>query len=97
MPVLKNREQLSIKLHEMIKIPIVETNIKPGVRCPYIGFAMERCGATGGVMGLCPIWPLGQRTLAGTGPFSPLVGQRLCAVGAATGGGLGRCALEKGV
>ena len=32
MPVLKNREQLSIKLHEMIKIPIVETNIKPGVR-----------------------------------------------------------------
>ena len=46
-------------------------------------------------MGLCPIWPLGQRTLAGTGPFSPLVGQRLCAVGAATGA-LGRCALEKG-
>ena len=49
----------------------------------------------GGVMGLCPIWPLGQRTLPGTGPFSPLVGQRLCAVGAATGA-LGRCALEKG-
>ena len=46
-------------------------------------------------MGLCPIWPLGQRTLPGTGPFSPLVGQRLCAVGAATGA-LGRCALEKG-
>ena len=45
-------------------------------------------------MGLCPIWPLGQRTLSGTGPFSPLVGQRLCAVGAATGA-LGRCALEK--
>ena len=49
----------------------------------------------GGVMGLCPIGPLGQRTLSGTGPFSPLVGQRLCAVGAATGA-LGRCALEKG-
>ena len=46
-------------------------------------------------MGLCPIWPLGQRTLSGTGPLSPLVGQRLCAVGAATGA-LGRCALEKG-
>ena len=48
-------------------------------------------------MGLCPIWPLGQRTLSGTGGpcFSPLVGQRLCAVGAATGA-LGRCALEKG-
>ena len=47
------------------------------------------------VMGLCPIGPLGQRTLSGTGPFSPLVGQRLCAVGAATEA-LGRCALEKG-
>ena len=47
-------------------------------------------------MGLCLIWPLGQRTLSGTGPFSPLVGQRLCAVGAATGA-LGRCALEKGL
>ena len=41
------------------------------------------------IAGLCPIWPLGQRTLTGTGPFSPLVGQRLCAVGAATGWGSG--------
>ena len=49
----------------------------------------------GGVTGLCPIWPLEQRALPGTGPFSPLVGQRLCAVEAATGA-LGRCALEKG-
>ena len=44
MPVLKNREQLSIKLHEMIKIPIVETNIKPGVRCPYIGTEVFKRG-----------------------------------------------------
>ena len=29
MPVLKDRKQLGIKFHEVIKIPIVKTNIKP--------------------------------------------------------------------
>ena len=40
MPVLKNREQLSIKLHEMIKIPIVETNIKGEIMSIMLGSAL---------------------------------------------------------